>query len=130
VDDDQRRLGGGCCANTALRRLATYGSLAPGRPNQHQLEGLEGRWFVGHVNGMLVHAGWGAGLGYPALVLDPNGSDVRVDVLESADLPAHWERLDAFEGPGYQRVVARVRTSIGEVYASIYVLVEEARAED
>ena len=85
---------------------------------------------MGHVNGMLVHAGWGAGLGYPALVLDPNGSDVRVDVLESADLPAHWERLDAFEGPGYQRVVARVRTSIGEVYASIYVLVEEARAED
>jgi gamma-glutamylcyclotransferase (GGCT)/AIG2-like uncharacterized protein YtfP len=130
VDDDQRRLGAGCCANTALHRLATYGSLAPGRPNQHQLEGLEGRWFVGHVNGMLVHAGWGAGLGYPALVLDPNGSDVRVDVLESADLPAHWERLDAFEGPGYQRVVARVRTSIGEVYASIYVLVEEARAED
>jgi len=130
VDDDQRRLGGGCCANTALHRLATYGSLAPGRPNQHELEGLEGRWFAGHVNGMLVHAGWGAGLGYPALVLDPNGSDVRVDVLESADLPAHWERLDAFEGPGYQRVVARVRTSIGEVYASIYVLVEEARAED
>jgi gamma-glutamylcyclotransferase (GGCT)/AIG2-like uncharacterized protein YtfP len=130
VDDDQRRLGGGCCTNTALHRLATYGSLAPGRPNQHQLEGLEGRWFVGHVNGMLVHAGWGAGLGYPALVLDPNGSDVRVDVLESADLPAHWERLDAFEGPGYQRVVARVRTSIGEVYASIYVLVEEATAED
>jgi gamma-glutamylcyclotransferase (GGCT)/AIG2-like uncharacterized protein YtfP len=130
VDDDQRRLGAGCCANTALHRLATYGSLAPGRPNQHQLEGLEGRWFVGHVNGMLVHAGWGAGLGYPALVLDPNGSDVRVDVLESADLPAHWERLDAFEGPGYQRVVARVRTSSGEVYASIYVLVEEATAED
>ena len=128
MDDDQRR--GGCCANTALHRLATYGSLAPGRPNQHQLEGLEGRWFVGHVNGMLVHAGWGAGLGYPALVLAPNGSNVRVDVLESADLPAHWERLDAFEGPGYQRVVARVRTSIGEVYASIYVLVEEARAED
>jgi gamma-glutamylcyclotransferase (GGCT)/AIG2-like uncharacterized protein YtfP len=130
VDHDQRRLGGGWCANTALHRLATYGSLAPGRPNQHQLEGLEGRWFVGHVNGMLVHAGWGAGLGYPALVLDPNGSDVRVDVLESADLPAHWERLDAFEGPGYQRVVARVRTSIGEVYASIYVLVEEATVED
>ena len=130
MDDDQRRLGGGCYTNRALHRLATYGSLAPGRPNQHELEGLEGRWFAGHVNGMLVHAGWGAGLGYPALVLDPNGSDVRVDVLESADLPAHWERLDAFEGPGYQRVVARVRTSIGEVYASIYVLVEEARVED
>jgi gamma-glutamylcyclotransferase (GGCT)/AIG2-like uncharacterized protein YtfP len=116
-------------AHTALHRLATYGSLAPGRPNQHQLDGLEGRWFAGHVNGMLVHAGWGAGLGYPALVLDPDGLDISVDVFESVDLPAHWERLDAFEGPGYQRVAVLVRTSVGDVDASIYVLVE-ARAED
>ena len=129
MDNDQRRPDGGCGANTALHRLATYGSLAPGRPNHHQLEGLEGRWLAGQVNGMLVHAGWGADLGYPALVLDPDGSDVSVDVFESIDLPAHWERLDAFEGPGYQRVVALVRTSTGDVDASIYVLVE-AMAED
>ena len=58
MDDGQRRPGGGCDANTAFYRLATYGTLAPGRPNQHQLDGLEGRWFAGHVNGMLVfHAG-------------------------------------------------------------------------
>ncbi len=129
MDDDQRRPGSRCGANTALHRLATYGSLAPGRPNHHQLEGLEGRWLAGQVNGMLVQAGWGADLGYPALVLDPDGSDVSVDVFESIDLPAHWERLDAFEGPGYQRVVALVRTSTGDVDASIYVLVE-ARAGD
>jgi gamma-glutamylcyclotransferase (GGCT)/AIG2-like uncharacterized protein YtfP len=129
MDDGQRRPGSWCVANTALHRLATYGTLAPGRPNQHQLDGLEGRWFAGHVNGVLVHAGWGAGLGYPALVLDPDGSDIRVDVFESVDLPAHWERLDAFEGPGYQRVVAIVRTSTGDVDASIYVLVDVG-AED
>jgi gamma-glutamylcyclotransferase (GGCT)/AIG2-like uncharacterized protein YtfP len=115
--------------NTALHRLATYGSLAPGRPNHHQLDGVQGRWFTGHVNGVLIQAGWGAGLGYPALVVDPDGSDIRVDVFESVELPAHWERLDAFEGPGYQRVVTIVRTSTGDVDASIYVLVE-ARAED
>lgn len=129
MDEDQRRLGGGCCANTALHRLATYGSLAPGRPNQRQLDGLEGRWFVGHVSGMLVHAGWGAGLGYPALVLDPDGSDIKVEVFESVDLPPHWERLDAFEGPGYRCVVTTVHTSVGDVDAFIYVLVE-TRAED
>jgi gamma-glutamylcyclotransferase (GGCT)/AIG2-like uncharacterized protein YtfP len=129
MDDGQCRPGRGCSANTALHRLATYGTLAPGRPNQHQLDGLEGRWFVGHVNGLLVHAGWGSGLGYPALVLDPDGSDIRVDVFESVDLPPHWERLDAFEGPGYRRVVTTVRTATGDVDASIYVLVE-ARAED
>ena len=129
MDADQRPPGGGSGANTALHRLVTYGTLAPGRPNQHQLDGLEGRWFAGHVNGMLVHAGWGAGLGYPALVLDPDGADIGVDVFESVDLPAHWERLDAFEGPGYRRVVTTVRTSAGDVDASIYVLVE-AGAED
>jgi gamma-glutamylcyclotransferase (GGCT)/AIG2-like uncharacterized protein YtfP len=129
MDEDESRRGGGCGVNTSLNRLATYGTLAPGRPNHHHLDGLEGRWFAGHVNGMLVQAGWGAGLGYPALVLDPDGPDIGVDVFESVDLPAHWERLDAFEGPGYRRVVTTVRTSVGDVDASIYVLVE-AGAED
>jgi gamma-glutamylcyclotransferase (GGCT)/AIG2-like uncharacterized protein YtfP len=110
--------------DTAFHRLATYGTLAPGRPNHHQLDGLEGRWLAGHVNGRLVDAGWGAGLGYPALVLDPDGSAIRIDVFESVDLPAHWARLDAFEGPGYQRVVTTVRTTTGDVDASIYVLVQ------
>jgi gamma-glutamylcyclotransferase (GGCT)/AIG2-like uncharacterized protein YtfP len=112
-----------------LHRLARYGTLSPGRPNHHQLDDLEGRWFVGHVNGMLLDAGWGAGLGYPALVLDPDGSEISVDVFESVDLPAHWARLDAFEGPGYRRVVTTVRTSTGDVEASIYVLMP-AGAED
>ena len=129
MDDDQGRRHGGSGVNTALHRLATYGSLAPGRPNHRQLDGLEGRWLAGQVNGMLVDAGWGAGLGYPALILDPDGSPIDVAVFESIDLPAHWARLDVFEGPGYQRVVTTVRTSTGDVDASIYVLVQ-ATAED
>ena len=81
-------------------RLATYGSLAPGRPNHHHVAGLGGRWFPGEVRGRLVEAGWGAALGYPALILDPEGAAVPVQVLESADLLAQWSRLDAFEGAG------------------------------
>jgi gamma-glutamylcyclotransferase (GGCT)/AIG2-like uncharacterized protein YtfP len=129
TDDDESRRDGGRGVITAIHRLATYGSLAPGRPNHHQLDGLEGRWLAGHVIGILVDAGWGAGLGYPALILDPDGSSIDVHVFESIDLPDHWARLDAFEGPGYQRVVTTVRTSTGGVDASIYVLVQ-ARAED
>ena len=105
----------------SLPRLATYGTLAPGRPNHHQLDGLEGRWLKGHVNGLLVDAGWGATLGYPALRLDPDASTVGVDIFESADLPAHWARLDAFEGPGYERVITPVHTPTGDLEASIYV---------
>jgi gamma-glutamylcyclotransferase (GGCT)/AIG2-like uncharacterized protein YtfP len=103
-------------------RLATYGTLAPGRPNHHHLDGLDGHWSQGHVHGALVDAGWGAALGYPALVLDADGAPVDVQILESADLPAHWSRLDQFEGPGYQRVVTTVHTPDGNVEASIYVV--------
>ena len=98
----------------------TYGTLGPGRPNHHQLDGLDGRWLKGHVNGMLVDAGWGASLGYPALVLQADGPAIDVEVFESADLPDHWARLGDFEGDGYQRVVATVRTPTGEMDASLY----------
>ena len=108
--------------DAARYRLATYGTLAPGRPNHHQLDGLGGRWLDGHVYGTLVDAGWGADLGYPALMLDPHGTAIDVRVFESADLPAHWSRLDEFEGPGYQRVVTTVRTSEGDLEASVYVV--------
>lgn len=103
-------------------RLATYGTLGPGRSNHHEVAGLGGRWFEGVVRGILVESGWGAALGYPGLTLDPSGPEVPVQVLESADLPAHWDRLDAFEGPGYRRVTTAVRTPGGDVVANVYVL--------
>ena len=106
------------------KRLATYGTLAPGRANNHQLASLEGHWRTGVVKGELRDAGWGADLGYPGLVLEPSGQEVEVFVFESEDLPNHWDRLDAFEGPGYRRVTATVSTSEGELETSIYVLAE------
>ena len=103
-------------------RLATYGTLAPGRANHHQLAGLEGKWRQGTVKGRLADAGWGAALGYPGLVLDPLGPMVEVYLFESVELPEHWPRLDAFEGTGYRRVVTQVRTADGELDAWIYVI--------
>lgn len=108
----------------ADQRLATYGTLAPGRPNHAQLAGLSGRWLTGQVRGTLVKAGWGAALGYPGLILDAKGAAVEVQVFESPDLPSTWSRLDAFEGPGYRRVVTEVTTEHGAFAASIYVLAE------
>jgi gamma-glutamylcyclotransferase (GGCT)/AIG2-like uncharacterized protein YtfP len=117
-----QRESGSAADRAALCRLATYGTLAPGRPNHHLLDALEGHWSEGHVYGKLVDAGWGAGLGYPALILDPDGLAIPVHVFESMNLPDHWSRLDDFEGPGYQRVVTSVSTPTGDVDASIYVL--------
>ena len=105
-------------------RLATYGTLAPGRPNHGQLSSLTGRWFVGHVHGSLLDAGWGAEVGYPGLILQQDGSPIEVFVFESRALVDHWHRLDAFEGPGYRRVTADVSTAEGVLAASIYVLAD------
>ncbi|HEY1781841.1 MAG TPA: gamma-glutamylcyclotransferase [Roseiarcus sp.] len=101
--------------------LATYGTLAPGRPNHHQLSDLRGEWSIGTVRGKLVDKGWGAALGYPALILDADGDKIDVHLFRSADLPGHWSRLDDFEGSEYRRVPAQVETEDRLVDAWIYV---------
>lgn len=106
----------------ASHRLAVYGTLAPGRSNHHQVAAIGGRWIPGEVRGRLLPDGWGAALGYPAIILDTGGPAVAVQVLESVQLPAHWSRLDDFEGPGYRRVVTMVSTAAGDLEAHIYAL--------
>jgi len=93
-----------------------------GPPEPSPTRRVKGRWSRGHVRGRLTNAGWGASLGYPALILDPDGSAIQVHVFESTDLPAHWSRLDQFEGPGYQRVLTSVHTPLGQIDALIYAL--------
>jgi gamma-glutamylcyclotransferase (GGCT)/AIG2-like uncharacterized protein YtfP len=103
------------------QRLATYGSLAPGQPNHHQLAGLNGRWLAGVVKGRLEQRGWGAAMGYPARVPSKGGESVAVQVFVSPDLPDHWTRLDAFEGDGYRRATIAVSTAAGAMEAWIYL---------
>jgi len=86
------------------------------------LAALAGTWVSGTIRGHRVAAGWGNAEGFPALRLDPEGPDVAVEVFESADLPAHWERLDAFEGSEYARVVAEVELADGVRLANVYVV--------
>lgn len=103
-------------------RLATYGTLAPGEPNEHVLAGVSGTWMPGVIRGHLEARGWGAASGHAGIVLDEAGPEVGVHVLTSADLPDHWQRLDDFEGDEYVRVPASVRTDIGVVTAYVYAL--------
>lgn len=104
-------------------RLATYGTLAPGRRNHHHVSMIDGRWISGHVVGTLVDKGWAVEMGYPAF--DPNGNEqIEVWMLESKDLPEHWPRLDEFETEAYRRVMVPVFTEAGEVMASIYIATE------
>jgi gamma-glutamylcyclotransferase (GGCT)/AIG2-like uncharacterized protein YtfP len=106
--------------------LAVYGSLAPGRPNHHELSALRGEWSRGKVKGRFVARGWGAALGFPALVLSKDGDDIEVQLFQSPDLPDHWERLDAFEGAEYRRTLVQVETAGGLLDAWIYLDAHEA----
>lgn len=102
--------------------LFVYGTLAPGRPNEHVLEPLDGTWRRATVRGDLLDVGWGAEHGYPALALRPDGSEVSGFVFTSPALPDKWESLDEFEGPGYERVLTQARCEDGElVDAWVYV---------
>lgn len=105
---------------TIDQRLAVYGTLAPGRSNHHELAGLQGEWCDGTVHGRLIAEGWAATEGHPALFLDPQAGTIEVQLFTSADLPAHWARLDDFEGPGYRRTAVSVAIGDELVEAWIY----------
>ena len=114
--------------NAALERYMTdrlfvYGTLAPGRPNEHVLADVPGKWEPAIVKGKLFQGGWGAALGYPGIVLDGLGGDVHGFIFSSDELSAHWARLDAFEGDGYERVETSAELEDGTVVkAHIYTL--------
>ncbi|HEV2688593.1 MAG TPA: gamma-glutamylcyclotransferase family protein [Bryobacteraceae bacterium] len=106
----------------ADRRLAVYGTLAPGESNHWVLDGLEGTWTAGTVRGTLRPAGWAATHGFPGLIWNPEGERIAVKIFESRDLPRHWERIDAFEGDDYPRRLIPVERDGRLVIANIYPL--------
>ncbi len=109
------------------RRLAVYGSLRPGESNHHLVAEIPGRWSEGFVRGTLHESGWGATLGYPALVWDEEGPEVPVRILMADGLPEHWDRLDAFEGDAYLRILVPVVTAETECVCNLYALREPPR---
>jgi gamma-glutamylcyclotransferase (GGCT)/AIG2-like uncharacterized protein YtfP len=88
--------------------LATYGTLAPGRPNHHVVAPLGGEWAEGLLEGDLIPLGWGAELGYPGFRPRAGGEAVGVWVLTASRLADAWPELDHFEGEGYRRILVPV----------------------
>ncbi len=106
-----------------IHRLFVYGTLAPGRPNEHVLADVPGVWEPATAMGTLFPEGWGAAMGYPGIVLDESGGEVEGLLFSSESLAEHWARLDEFEGEGYERVLTTVRRKDGTaVEAFIYRL--------
>ena len=104
-------------------KLFVYGTLGPGQPNEHWLTKIGGDFEKASVRGRLFPEGWGATLGYPALVIDPEGEEVHGHVFTSPHLPDHWSELDDFEGEGYLRIRAQVSLESGDTTdAYVYTL--------
>jgi gamma-glutamylcyclotransferase (GGCT)/AIG2-like uncharacterized protein YtfP len=111
--------------------LAVYGSLAPGQANHHIVAPLGGEWTGGVVEGELLPAGWGTGLGYLGFRPLAGGGTIAVQVLTAAALTTAWPMLDEFEGPEYQRILVPVFSVDGErrlqAVANLYAAAEAPR---
>lgn len=104
-----------------IESLFVYGTLAPERPNAHILHPFSGTWEPASIRGNLIDDGWGAEMGYPAIIPDENGEIVEGFVFSSTEID--WQMLDEFEGAGYSRQTAKATLSTGEqVTAFVYSL--------
>ena len=106
-----------------IEKLFVYGTLGPGRPNEHVLNEIGGSWEPASVKGILRKEGWGEEMGYPGIDLDEHGWEVEGFLFTSENLSAHWENLDAFEGEDYHRVPVKVKLKDENIVdAFIYTL--------
>jgi gamma-glutamylcyclotransferase (GGCT)/AIG2-like uncharacterized protein YtfP len=106
-----------------IERLFVYGTLAPGRPNEHVLKAIGGSWSIAMVTGNLRNEGWGAELGYPGIDLNEHGEEIEGALFTSKNLSGHWQALDEFEGEAYMRVLTKVKCEDGSIVdAHIYTL--------
>ena len=77
----------------------------------------------GSVKGFLKEAGWGAEIGFPGLMLSPDGPTVDGYIFSSEQLNTLWNSLDKFEGSEYQRVLTEVTLENGQIQlAYVYAL--------
>lgn len=91
-----------------MEKLFIYGTLAPGRPNEHILKEVPGTWEEASVKGYLHQEGWGAAMGYPGIIIDEDGQEVKGFLFSSQELSSQWEMLDSFEGQEYERILVPV----------------------
>ncbi len=104
-------------------KLFVYGTLGPGRPNEHILKDIGGSFEKASVKGILYDEGWGAEMGYPGIKLDLRGVKIEGFLFSSYKINEHWSELDKFEGNAYKRILTTVEIkNKTNVEAFIYVL--------
>lgn len=105
-----------------VNTLFVYGTLCPGRENEAILSVIGGHFKKATVRGVHYPDGWLDDFPYPGIELDESGEVIQGYIFSSPDLFTHWGRLDAFEGPNYERVLTNVQIA-GTVAVEAYVYV-------
>ena len=110
---------------SSINKLFVYGTLCPGRPNEHILKNIGGSFQKASVRGKLYAEGWGAAMGYPALLPDETADKVEGYVFSSENLEKYWAHLDEFEGEAYKRELIKVELEDSSfIEAYLYALNE------
>ena len=107
-----------------MEKLFVYGTLCPGKPNEHVLKKIGGTWKKGFIKGQLFEEGWGSEMGFSGIRLENKVERIEGYVFYSKNLKQHWLELDEFEGEAYQRVKATItlEDTKEDVEAFIYTL--------
>ncbi len=106
-----------------MEHLFVYGSLIPGQENDFVLKNIKGNWQKATVKGFFDIKGWHKAQGFPAVILDENGTDVEGFLFSSNEISNHWKTIDDFETSMYQRVLTTVfLQNKTEILAYIYEL--------
>jgi gamma-glutamylcyclotransferase (GGCT)/AIG2-like uncharacterized protein YtfP len=100
------------------RRLAAYGTLRPGEPNNSKLAKFHGIWRDGRVHGAVILKDE-----LPYFDWDLSATEISVKIFESVELETNWSYLDSFEGPSYRRIwVVTSFDGTSRAIANIYAL--------
>lgn len=114
-------------SDLSINALFVYGTLAPNCANHHIMTPIpNGEWQAAYAFGKLLPNGFGKATGYPAFIPnDKNGERIDGFIFTSPELQNHWDRLDEFEGGGYDRIIIRAYLENGEsVRVFVYALAQ------
>ena len=98
-----------------INSIFVYGTLQPGKQNNHLLSDCRGTWKKGYVFGKLININHGEDYGYPAIKLEKKASKSHGMIFKADNLKKKLIELDKFEGKDYKRVITDVILDDGTV---------------
>jgi gamma-glutamylcyclotransferase (GGCT)/AIG2-like uncharacterized protein YtfP len=107
-------------SHEVLDRLFVYGTLRQGQTARSIVANSITRTVAAHAAGEI----YAFPMGYPGFTEGDGKSRVTGELIWLDDLAATFGLLDAYEGQDFVRVITRVTTAEGEIWAWVYTLAD------